>query len=273
MAEVNCPICGAPADIAFSVHLRDERTKPLFRCSKCSFRFFAEPDWLEPSFSEELNEFDLGAVARCLFVADFVTAIFPPRRNSYKALDWGGGDGLLTRVLRERGVNCVWHDPFVKPRFVGDAIYEPNSHVEVTVASEVFLHLTDPVSVLRSLLSQSDLVIVTAVVPPKEMTAQWWYLMPETGQHVSFYPSIALEALAKQTNSRLCSDGRFFHTFSHRRLSLTTRTLIRIRPLAYGRAFLQHGARMIRVAFGKSQSMTADDQARMIKVRRETFRK
>ncbi|MFM8853173.1 MAG: methyltransferase domain-containing protein, partial [Acidimicrobiaceae bacterium] len=100
-----------------------------------------------------MNELDLGSVARCLVVADFVTAVFPPHRNGYTALDWGGGDGLLTRLLRERDVNCVWQDPFAKPRFVGDAIYEPNSRVDVTVVSEVFLHLTDPVSALRSLLS------------------------------------------------------------------------------------------------------------------------
>jgi hypothetical protein len=272
VTEVDCPICRALANSAFSVCIRNERNVPLFQCTRCSFYFFAEPDWLAQSFSEELNELDLGSVARSHFVADFVTAVFPLRKSGYTALDWGGGDGLLTRLLRERGINCVWQDPFVKPRFVGAAIYEPSSRVDVTVVSEVFLHLTNPVSVLRLLLSQSELVIMTAVVPPKDMTAQWWYLMPETGQHVSFYPLPALEALATQTSSRLYSDGRFFHVFSRRKLSFTTRMLIKIRPLAYGRAYLQHGARMIRIASGKSHSMTADDQATLISARRETLR-
>lgn len=273
MTEIVCPICREIANVAFSVCIRNERSEPLFRCSECSFRFFAEPDWLERSFSEDLNELDLGSVARCLVVADFVTAVFPPHRNGYTALDWGGGDGLLTRLLRERGINCVWQDPFAKPRFVGDAIYEPNSRVDVTVVSEVFLHLTNPVLALRSLLSQSDVVIVTAMVPPKELDAQWWYLMPETGQHVSFYSPAALEALANETNSRLCTDGRFFHVFSRRRLSFTARVLIRFRPLAYGRAYLQHGMRLIRIALGRSTSRTADDQTRLINLRRETLRK
>jgi hypothetical protein len=273
VTKVQCRICRAPAGIAFTVCIRNERNESLFRCSTCSFCFFAEPDWLEQSFSEELNELDIGSVARSLFVADFMTAVFPLRRSGYTVLDWGGGDGLLTRLLRERGINCVWQDPFVKPRFVGAAIYEPSSRVDVTVVSEVFLHLTDPVSVLRLLLSQSEVVIMTAVVPPKDITAQWWYLMPETGQHVSFYPPPALQALATQTGSRLYTDGRFFHVFSRRKLAFTTRMLIKIRPLAYGRAYIQHGARMIRIASGKSHSMTADDQARLVSVRRETLRK
>jgi len=272
VAEAHCPICRARASNVFSVRIRNEQSEPLFRCSECSFCFFAQHDWLERSFSEDLNELDLGSVARCLLVADFVTAVFPPRRSGYAALDWGGGDGLLTRLLRERGINCVWCDPHVKPRFVGDSIHEPNSRVDVTVVSEVFLHLTDPVSELRSLLSLSDVVIVTALVPPKKLDDQWWYLMPETGQHVSFYPQTALQALADQTNSRLSSDGRFFHVFSRRRLSFPVRTLIRIRPLTYGRAYLQHGARLIRIGIGKSTSMTADDQARLIHARRRTRR-
>lgn len=272
MTKVHCPICRAQANSAFTVCIRNGQNEPLFRCSNCSFYFFTEPDELAQSFSEELNELDLGSVARCHFVADFMTAVFPRRRSGYTALDWGGGDGLLTRLLRERGINCLWYDPFVKPRFVGAAIYEPSSRVDVTVVSEVFLHLTDPVSVLRLLLSQSEVVIMTAVVPPKKLTAQWWYLMPETGQHVSFYPPPALEALATQTGSRLYTDGRFFHVFSRRKLSFTTRMLIKIRPLAYGRAYIQHCARTIRIAAGKSHSMTAVDQATLISARRKTLK-
>jgi len=269
MSEVRCPICGGIANIALLSQGHDLLSRPLFQCSECSFCYFDTSDWSGEPFSEELNELDLGSVARCLLVADFVTAVFPSRTTEYRVLDWGGGDGLLTRVLRDRGVNCVWHDPFVEPRFVGDSRYDDRTHINLTVVSEVFLHLTDPVSAMKLLLSKSDVVIMTAVVPPREFDAKWWYLMPATGQHVAFYPKNSLQALAAQTNSCTCSDGRFFHVFSHRRLPFVKRLLIRFRPLAYGRAFLQHGARMLRVAFGRSASMTADDQVRLIVARRE----
>lgn len=269
MAEVQCPICQEAANSALQLRIHNKRSEPLFRCSKCSFYFFPKLDWLEQSFSEELNELDLGSVSRCLLVADFVSAVFAPRHCDYRILDWGGGDGLLTRLLRDRGINCKWFDPYVKPRFVGDALYQSKSHVDVTVVSEVFLHLTDPVSTLRSLLSDSDVVVATAVVPPKKLNSEWWYLMPDTGQHVSFYPKSALRALARQTNSHLCTDGRFFHVFSHGRLPFAKRLMIKVRALAFVFAYLQHGVGMLRVALGRSVSLTPSDQKRLIDARRE----
>jgi hypothetical protein len=135
------------------------------------------------------------------------------------------------------------------------------------VASEVFLHLTDPLYALRSLLAISEVVVITAVVPPKQIEPNWWYLMPESGQHVSFYPIVSLKELARLTGTQLSSDRRFFHVFSHRRLSIWTRTLIRLRFLAFGVAFVQQGSRLVRTALGNSNSLTLADQARLIQKR------
>lgn len=268
MDKVKCVICEGTTEIKLHVDIHDWQKQPLFQCRACSFYFFHQPDWLPQSFSAELNELDLGSVARCSFVADFMAAIFSSDRENTRVLDWGGGDGLLTRLLRERGFDCVWYDPFVQPRFVGDAIYEGDSPVGVTVASEVFLHLTDPLRALRSLLAISDIVVVTAVVPPKQVNPNWWYLMPETGQHVSFFPITALKELANRTDTCLYSDRRFFHVFADRRLSIWKRMLIRVRPLAFSIAFAQQGWRLMRTSLGRSDSLTLADQERLIERRR-----
>jgi hypothetical protein len=267
MNSVKCPICGEAAEVKLHVDIHGRHKQPLFQCSVCCFSFFHQPDWLPQSFSAELNELDLGSVARCLSVADFVTATFSSDRGTTRLLDWGGGDGLLTRLLRERGFDCVWHDPFVQPRYVGDSIYIEGDHTGIVVASEVFLHLTDPLYALRSLLAISEVVVITAVVPPKQIEPNWWYLMPESGQHVSFYPIVSLKELARLTGTQLSSDRRFFHVFSHRRLSIWTRTLIRLRFLAFGVAFVQQGSRLVRTALGNSNSLTLADQARLIQKR------
>lgn len=272
MSSVKCPICSEVAYVALQLSVRGKSNEPLFRCSNCAFHCFAQPNWLQQSFTDNLHQLDLGSVSRCLLVADFVTAVLPLRRRDTRVLDWGGGDGLLTRVLRDRGIDCVWYDPFTKPTFVGDSLYEPQSQVDVTVASEVFLHLTDPVAALKSLLSHSEVVVVTAVVPPKKLDSDWWYLMPETGQHVAFYPISALKELADQTDTYLNTDRRFFHVFSKRRLSLATRLLIGVRPLAFGVAYFQIGRKMVRTARGRSESLTPLDQARLIDKNRSELR-
>jgi hypothetical protein len=266
--SVKCSICEGTAEIKLHVDIHNRQKQPLFQCLSCSFRFFHKPDWLPHSFSSELNQLDLGSVSRCLFVADFVTAVFSSDCETTRVLDWGGGDGLLTRLLRERGIDCVWHDPFVQPRFVGDAIYRDNCQIDVAVASEVFLHMVDPLQALRSLLAISNIVVLTAVVPPKQIEPDWWYLMPETGQHVSFYPFSTLRELAHQTDTYFTSDHRFFHVFSRQTLSIRKRLLIRVRSLAFGLAFVQHAKRLVQTAFGNSDSLTASDQARLIEHRR-----
>lgn len=217
----------APGLISFPVLERIEAQ--LCECGRCGFVFVADPHWLQGSFSSHLNRLDVGSVDRTLLVSQFLRGLMgaSPHRRGWKLLDFGGGDGLLTRLLRDVGVDCRWEDPYCKPVYAVGPSPDEIDHFDLTVMSEVALHLTDPVGTFNDLMNRSDRVLFTAMVPPKPIPPDWWYLMPSTGQHVAFYPTTAIAGLARQLGVHWCSDGKFFHLLSRTPIEQSTRLLMR----------------------------------------------
>jgi hypothetical protein len=223
--------------------------------------FVSNPFWLESSFGTELNSHDVGSADRSLLVAGFVRSILPSLRLRRLALlDFGGGDGLATRYLRDHGVDCRWEDPFCEPRyFVGEAPSR-DAHFDLVFLSEVALHFPDPMSVLGELMTRCDRLLVTAVVPPTQISEDWWYLMPSTGQHVAFYPIDTLRAMARQMSVDLVTDGRFFHMFCSKPPSMLEKLCFKSPAFALLRWKLIEISDLARRALGKGRSLTESDQ-------------
>jgi len=262
MSSMRCPICGSAALELFEMVLRGSVATALHRCSGCEFTFFPDPDWLQGSFGSQLNRLDVGAVARCESMANLILGLLPVVKkliSDHKILDWGGGDGLLTRMLRDRGINCYWEDPYCEERYAWPAIAKPDDTFDLVLAVEVFLHIPDPLPVLRQLLDRADVVIFTAVRPPQDLNQDWWYLMPRTGQHVSFFPQVCCERLARLTNSHYYSDGRFVHAFTRRPLSFTARMRISSRTIAAVVALVRLLVAYARLLRHHSRSLTPVD--------------
>ena len=259
--EFKCAICGGSCEGLLQYLVRKEHRATLARCQKCGFCFVANPFWLSGSFYETLQPLDIGTVDRCSLVLDFVQAI--TRVSSWRAdskfIDWGGGYGLMTRMARDRGINMANFDPYVQPLFSSPANLDNLCPAQVIVASEVFLHIENPLDVLDQLLSFSPVVIITAVVPPDRVSPDWWYLMPDTGQHVSFYPVSTLKKMAEITRTHLISDGRFFHIFSRKELPFRTRTIVRSRFLTFGISYVLNGLLLASRSLNRSRSLTQID--------------
>jgi hypothetical protein len=259
--EFKCAICGGTSEAILKYPVRKENQAILARCQECNFCFVVSPFWLAGSFSETLQLLDIGTVDRCSLVLDFVQTVARVSRwrvNS-RFIDWGGGYGLMTRMARDRGINMANFDPYVQPLFSAPADLDKLCPAEVIVASEVFLHIEKPLEVLSQLLSFSPVVIITAVVPPDRVSPDWWYLMPDTGQHVSFYPVSTLKKLAEMTGTKLMSDGRFFHVFSRTELPFRTRAVVRSRFLTFAISYVLNGLSLVSRSLNRSKSLTQID--------------
>jgi len=178
-------------------------------------------------------------------------------------LDIGGGDGLVVRLLRDRGIDARFSDPFTKPSFdVGPAV-GASDQFDLGLMSEVALHLTDPVDSMRSVLRQCNRLLFTAVVPPDPIPSDWWYLMPSSGQHVAFYSVSSIEKIADEIGCYWCSDGKFFHLLSNDPIPRSLRRLVTRRELTLLFAWVSQLLHLVARARGRQRSLTASDQNRL----------
>ena len=229
-ASVPCVICESDADKRLSLQvLGDERT--VFQCEACEAAFFSNPDWLDVAYSDAISSRDTGVVERCVDVANVLTA-FMWRTRHDKALDFGGGIGLLARLMRDRGFDFTSWDPisnYVLPL--------PPSHkegVHVLTMIEVLEHLVDPLTSLRECMSRSDIIFIsTHLIPSAGIQPHWAYLQPDTGQHIFFCSNVTLEKIALLLGVSITSNGENLHVFHRHPLTVSQRAAIRYQRIAW----------------------------------------
>jgi len=179
-----------------------------------------EPYWLQESYSEAIADYDIGSMNRALqgsrVVENLVLTTFDQHG---KYIDWGGGYGVFTRIMRDKGYDFYWKDIYCENIFAKHFSYECGQRYELLTAFEVFEHLLDPVTEIEEMLSYSRNLFFTTLLIPANLSRDWWYLAPETGQHIAFYTPAALTVIAKRLGLQFLSDGVGNHLLSERRIS------------------------------------------------------
>jgi hypothetical protein len=122
--------------------------------------------------------------------------------------------------MRDRGFNFFWSDLHAANDYARGFECEPNAKFDFLTSFEVLEHLVDPVSGLEEMINLSENVLVsTSLVPePPPQPKDWWYFVPATGQHISFYTEESLRLLATRFGRHLLSVGPY-HLFSKNPLS------------------------------------------------------
>lgn len=246
MSQPACPICSAVMLPDLTVRLLGSRDRQLRTCANCQASTYAAPDWLEEAYSEPIAMLDTGAVVRAVRASRDVSGLLASQGLSdARVVDWGAGHGLLTRLLRSRGINAVWHDPL-----------SPNIHAQgfefvqggqdsastVVVMVEVLEHLEDPVQELSRAVAdaRAELLAVTTVLAPPSISPDWWYLLPETGQHILFLRERSMRVLAERLGMSYWGMGSW-HIFSKGKFSPTRARLALMSAKLASRLFLGPG--------------------------------
>lgn len=216
---MKCSICRSEVKFIFSGMLLNRHLVSYFWCESCNFLQTEAPYWLSEAYTEPIVAHDVGYVARNLLFADWsghvICEEFDPAGNF---LDYGSGYGLLVRLMRDRGFHFHGFDKYCKSIFAHGFEFQNGLKYELTTAFEVLEHLENPVETLREIFEFSTgLFFSTELIPRDPMSAKdWWYLTPETGQHISFFSQRTLETLAKMFNMHLYSNGQSLHILSRR---------------------------------------------------------
>lgn len=173
------------------------------QCGFCGFLRARSPRWLDEAYSRAIAVTDTGIIARNLGIARKLTALCPllsSRSGPY--LDYAGGYGMLTRLMRDRGFDFWWSDKYCENLLASGFEHEPSMRPCIAVtAFEVMEHVERPRAFVEEALGagQADtLIFSTELFKGDAPTRDWAYYSFETGQHIAFYRHDTLAVLARR---------------------------------------------------------------------------
>lgn len=200
-----CKICNSKTQPAFTYKILNKYDVKYFKCDICEYLFTEEPFWLEEAYSRSINLSDTGLLDRNIYFSKVLSVLiyFCFNKNG-SFLDYAGGYGVFTRLMRDIGFDFYWHDPYTQNLFANgfEKDIKSNSGFELLTAFEVFEHLVNPKEELEKILQLSDTVIFSTELMPEQIPdpKDWWYYGFNHGQHISFYTEKTLYSLANQFN-------------------------------------------------------------------------
>lgn len=234
-----CPVCGGASPlfdvVDFNKSCEEEKGRhlplaglPIYyaRCSGCRF-----------CFAPELAGWDEARTKRLIYNDDYLLVdpdfahirpaanaaslqrAFRSLRRHILHLDYGGGEGALSRILQADR----WHSNSLDPYFCGHSAHAGLPKANLLTAFEVFEHHPRPrdlVAELDGLLAEDGLLLFSTLVSdgrirPGERLG-WWYAAPRNG-HVSLYSRRSLAVLAQRHGFVFSSLSDGYHLF-HRQL-------------------------------------------------------
>jgi len=156
-----------------------------------------------------LSPLDTGAAQRNLNNLGAVLAI-ARWLGLRRVLDFGGGDGLLVRMLRDRELEARVMDRHAQPTYALGFGQPSPERPDLVTAFEVLEHFVNPREELGALFDPQPPALLISTDAWNGQGLDWPYLAPETGQHVFFYSKRALADLSAREGYRLIRAGGYW---------------------------------------------------------------
>lgn len=211
-----CRVCSSPSgDPVFSAYLL-EQTVSYYECSTCGYVQTEEPTWLDRAYQTAINNCDTGIMSRNQINVGMVLATLSSIGNRNGCVvDCAGGYGILVRLLRDRGIEALWSDPYCN-NLLAVGFEHGHEKANLVTAFEAFEHFVDPVGEMKKLLSIGPNLLVSTelIASPSPRPDHWWYYGLDHGQHIGFFRVKTLEFLASQFGKYLTTDGHSYHLFT-----------------------------------------------------------
>lgn len=200
--EVNmkCKICGSESSLFDTATVLRKYEVKYFKCSKCGFIQTEDPYWLSEAYTSAITSTDIGLVWRNIDNSKFLDILFFLCRFSKKSfLDYGGGYGMLVRMMRDKGYDFEWYDEYCDNLFAQTHEMR-KEHYDVITSFEMLEHLPKPLENLDRLFKMGDTLIFSTNLVPDSINGvkDWWYFGNDHGQHISFYTPEAMREIARK---------------------------------------------------------------------------
>ena len=210
---MKCKVCASSAEHVFNGRILNKYSVKYYKCHSCGYLFTEDPFWLSEVYTDAISKFDTGIIARNISLSKKVSIFLLFNKiNSSLCVDYSGGYGLFTRLMRDKGINFFWTDKYAKNIFA-EGFEHPSSdfhNVKIVTAFECFEHFEDPMKIFDEILSECNVLIFSTVLIPSPIPrSDWWYYTFDRGGHISFYSKETLHFVAKKYNLECYTSGSF----------------------------------------------------------------
>lgn len=221
----SCRLCEDLLKPSFTLRVRNLHMAQYFLCGNCLSLQTENPYWVADSYEKNLSIFDTGAIQRVLYNASLSTWIIRVLKIT-NVVDFGGGDGILTRFLRDQHINCYVYDKYAPNSYAQGFELKSLDDVEFVLAFEVLEHFVEPRKELDSIFKNRPQFVLVSTNIYNGEDSNWSYLTPDSGQHVFFYSQKALNLIGKRYKYNVLTCGNY--TLFSVKLSFYKKLIIRI---------------------------------------------
>ncbi len=220
MTKTICKICGSMTKKIFDKTILNKYKVGYYKCVDCGFIQTEKPHWLKESYSDAITSLDIGLVNRNISYSNIVEKILYNHFDvKDKFLDFAGGYGMFTRIMRDKGFDFYHEDKYCDNLFAKyfeiDNLDKKHLTFELVTAFELMEHIENPFKELDYIFSVTDNFLFSTELIPEENLDDWWYLGIDHGQHISFYSKNALQKIADRYGKRYYSNG-YIHIFTNK---------------------------------------------------------
>ncbi len=213
-----CSICKSKSKYFLSKRILNKYNVKYYRCTNCQFIETERPRyWLKEAYSSAIIDVDTGIIGRNLTLSKITAVIFLffCKKNS-KILDYAGGYGLMTRILRDIGLDCYWEDKYAENLFAKQFVSDKKAKHEMITAFELLEHMDNPVKEIGGMINRYSpkIFLFSTTVHNGNPPKNWWYFVENGGQHISLYTPKSLEIFASKLHLKYSTNGVNIHVFS-----------------------------------------------------------
>lgn len=205
----NCSLCSGELIPKFDLLVLSKYQVQYLECTQCESLQTELPYWIEESYAKgNIAHLDTGTFQRNLqnLAASFFIAKLVRSKINF---DFGGGDGLLCRMLRDYGINSFVSDKYAENIYAQGFDATEGQKPDFVISFEVLEHFANPKVDLDQLFQVSPKAVLVTTGRYSAQGSDWWYLNAETGQHIFFYSNKAMKLVAKKYGYQLIMTGKF----------------------------------------------------------------
>ena len=247
--QAPCRLCGAPANYWNTKRLLNRYDVRYYLCSQGGSLETEQPYWLDVAYDVSGPGDDVGAVQRTIDLVLKTSALLDRIGVPAEAecIDFGGGLGLFTRLMRDQGINFFSYDLYARPFFSDrhSLTSLAGRTPAVVTAFEVLEHFTNPAHDLAQLFECRPALVIATTELFSGQDLNWPYFAEGTGQHIFFYSRQALAHIARRFGYALALVGGlivFAGGSELKRFGISfSQAAAQLKALAQGDMLMRHG--------------------------------